>query len=386
MGQHVASANVQGILNGVLTNATFIGPGDVYYAPSESAKYTLVVQPNFVARWPPSALPGAGTYWSEPISANNREWWIIGGWDPNNELGGPDWPANTNTYTDNYLYNFVPYVTGPTSAHIVWRMQTPSADDGIVGGYFYGTPSLYQASWEDFAGVEESFGNTGPGVNGNPSIAYDGRGYITLKTTFDGVVQSVWECFNLQTGQIYWQHTGITNPPTLVSISQAAPPVPGATSRASLTSPDPVYLSTSRIIEYDPISGAVVNNVTLPVSPGLSSSILYADPYVLSIQNIGTTSNPNYRLINWTLDGIGTATTAALFQAQIVSNITWPFPTIGYPDYEAGISGYVYSGTVSQTAVAANVSVAAASLTTGQLLWNESSGCSIFRLHQQRNQ
>ena len=107
---------------------------------------------------------------------------------------------------------------------------------------------------------------------------------------------------------------------------------------------------------------------------------------MLSIQNIGTTSNPNYRLINWTLDGIGTATTAALFQAQIVSNITWPFPTIGYPDYEAGISGYVYSGTVSQTAVAANVSVAAASLTTGQLLWNESSGCSIFRLHQQRNQ
>jgi len=375
LGQKVANGNVQYPVGGpppVLTNATFLG--DCYYQPSQSAVYTLVVQQNYVPRWPPTPLPGPGEYWSRPINPDNREWWIIGGFDPNNEAAGPDWPANTNTYTSNYAYNFVPYVTGPTSAHIVWRMASPMAISGILGAYFSGEPTLYQAGWEDFNGVEESFGNTGPGTNGNPNICFDGRCYQVLTEPFNGITQNVWTCYDIQTGKVYWQLTGITNPPTLVSIAQANGPVPGATNRAALTSPLLLYLSANLVTEYNPANGAVVLNYTTPT---FSSSTLYADPYVISVQTIGT----QHYLVNWTLDGIGTGP----FANQIQSNITWPFTTIGYPDYQTGISGQVYSATLPQTGVAGNVWIAAASLTTGQLLWNESSGVgySVFTNNEQ---
>jgi hypothetical protein len=125
------------------------------------------------------------------------------------------------------------------------------------------------------------------------------------------------------------------------------------------------------LTEYNPANGAVVLNYTYGVTPALTGNTLWADPDIYSVQNIGTSASPNYRLIDWSLDGLSST---SAFKGQVLSNITWPFSSIGYPDYETGISGQVYSATVPQTAVAANVWIAAASLTTGQLLWNESSG------------
>jgi len=95
---------------------------------SHTDKYTLSVQQAPVTSWPASALPGPGNYWSKPISPDNREWWLIGGSDPNNEVGGgtgtPGWPDNTNVYTSPISsYEFVPYTTGPTSAHIYGELQ-----------------------------------------------------------------------------------------------------------------------------------------------------------------------------------------------------------------------------------------------------------------------
>ena len=86
--------------------APFTATQSCYYEPSMTAKYTLIVQQNPVASVQPSALPGPGDYWSRPIQPGNREWWIIGGNDPNNQVGGgtgtPGWPDNTNVYTSVY--------------------------------------------------------------------------------------------------------------------------------------------------------------------------------------------------------------------------------------------------------------------------------------------
>ena len=96
------------------------------YLPSSTGEQELTVQQSPVLSWPPSPLPT--DYWTRPISPGNREWWRIAGNYPPTGLvgGGPDWPANTNTYMSNYA--FIPYVQGPNSSHIVWRRQ------GVISG------------------------------------------------------------------------------------------------------------------------------------------------------------------------------------------------------------------------------------------------------------
>ena len=102
---------------------------DCYYAPSQTIAQNFTVQSAQVASWPASQLPT--DYWSRPINPNNRECWTIAGNFPFNGLGGgQNWPANTNTYESNY--NFIPYASAPSSAHVVWRTQV--AVLGIVGG------------------------------------------------------------------------------------------------------------------------------------------------------------------------------------------------------------------------------------------------------------
>ncbi len=368
------------VIHGI--TSLFIGTGtvfnqDCYYAPSQTIKYTFVVQQNQVSSWPASPLPT--NYWSRPISPDNREWWVIGGNDPNNEVGlgtgTPGWPDNTNVYTNNY--NFVPYTTGPTSAHVVWRQQ--GTLDGIVGGAIDGAPTLFQAPINDFSGTAFlTDGNAGPGFAGNPNIVFEGRCYQVITEPFNGFTQPVWTCFDIQTGKIFWQLTNVTRIPTLITYATATPYVPGAFERADRTVPSLLYLGASAVsgtglvTEYNPMTGAVTLNVTIPFTSGT----MYADPSVLSVQNIGTSAKPNYRLINWTLDGLSSSYP---FSDFVNTNVTWPFASIGTADYESMISTTIYSaingatGTAS-TGSGSEVYIAAANLLTGQLLWNVSSG------------
>ena len=104
----------------------------VYYLPSSTVEQTLIVQEDSVLSWPPVPLPT--DYWTRPISIENREWWEIGGNFPfTGKGGGPEWPADTNTYST-ADYDFIPYVQAPNTAHIVWRRQGALA--GIIGGQF----------------------------------------------------------------------------------------------------------------------------------------------------------------------------------------------------------------------------------------------------------
>ena len=351
-----------------------------YYAPATAMVENVTVQSDMVASYPPAQLPT--DYWTRPVSPNNREWWVIlGSWPPTGVVGGgSSWPANTNTYMASY--RFVPYTTAPESAHIVWKLQ------GAIGGLIGSTGG--------------QLSNVGSG--GTPSIIYAGRCYMSISeppqavyingsfqypTTVSGVTE--WRCFDLRTGQIYWERPVATGEtlPTFVTYEPGGAEVPGAEAMHT----DNVYLvaqtgasgnNSGRIVKYNPYTGAVQYNFT-GVPSGVSTGTFYSDPWMLSIQTIGSGATVQYRLINWTIaNNAGTETVGIgggqplvdNFTARIWGNISWPFSSLGTVDYEAGIA--LTTGTISSTGTGVGVGqfLQAASLKTGNLLWNVSTDTS----------
>ncbi len=95
-------------------------------------------------------------------------------------------------------YNFHPWVEGPETSHIVWKRQDGLA--GLIGGYayYYGTTTNV----------------------GTPSIIYAGRCYQTVTTIVDGESTDVFQCYDLRTGEVYWE---IYPLPTVTTTSMFGP-------------------------------------------------------------------------------------------------------------------------------------------------------------------
>lgn len=348
--------------------------GSAYYKPTSTAEQELIVQSEPIRSYPGSPLPT--DYWTRPISSVNREWWSIAGNYPfNGQGGGSTWPAKTNTYMSNYAY--YPWIQGPKSAHIAWKQL--ASIYGLIGG------------------VE---GQTSFGVGiggGGPSIVYDGRCYQTVtragtSSTTSTTGESVWRCYDLRTGEVYWEIPLASgqSAPTAIDYQTAVPETPGeqalgvSVSFVSITSPSTT--AAGRIIKYNPLTGAVNFNVTGP-PPGVSAGTLYNDPYVLSIQTIRIGTTTSYRLINWTIENdaglpsmgvAGGQPTVDNFTARIKNNITFPFSSIGTCDFEAGVG--VQQGSINSngTGITVGTIVMGASLLTGQLLWNVSTDSVVY--------
>jgi PQQ-like domain len=333
-------------LNGyIVTNTSGTPLDSAYYKPSSTSEQTLTVQQDMVASWPPAPLPT--DYWTRPISAENREWWPISGNYPGTGVvgGGTNWPENTNPIIQS-TYGFTPYVQAPNTAHVVYRQQ------GNIAGLIGGTAGQYSSG-------------SGPGT---PSVIYAGRCYQTLTMQTDNVPTSYALCYDLRTGKQYYAIPvalgGIT--PTVISYYR---PTTGsvAGSGDDQTYTVSLMLIGDRLIKINPWTGAVTLNVT-----GMTGTF-YADPYVLSIQTNNTAAGT--RLINWTTSGTSTD-----FKTRIVSNISFPLTTLGYADFDAGIATNKVSSTPNGTGISANWQLMAASLTTGQLLWNITLNAKIYNL------
>ena len=90
---------------------------------------------------------------------------------------------------------------------------------------------------------------------------------ILSQQSVSGVSTSVWECYDLRTGEVYWEQTNVPAAQWVIYESGF-----GAQSGA-----DPQYgramflatISNGRFIEYDPFTGAVAQNVWIsPVTTG----------------------------------------------------------------------------------------------------------------------
>jgi hypothetical protein len=362
LGQYFPAGNYTSPSGGTPTGGTqaasYTYLGSAYYKPSQSPVVNLTVQQDPIMSWPENSRPT--DYWTRPISMEHREWAIVGGNCPYDGLGGiAGWPEDTNIYRSNY--KFTPYVMGPSTAHVVWRRQGALA--GIFGGA-YGSSSAFI----DYAGGTFGGGNVGPGVGGNPNLVYDGRCYQTVTKTAKVLINgtyydqptSVWQCYDIRTGEIIWEQTGIPNPPTIISYQSNTPAVPGAVARTGATI-SLVSISGGRLIKYDAGTGRATTNVsTAPISGGT----VYCDPYVFSIQTINA-SRGLYRLINWTMEG-----TTTNFTARIQSNTTFPFSSLGACDYEQMVSVTTESISSTATGISIATRLIAVDLTNGQVLWN----------------
>ncbi len=308
-----------------------------YYTPSSTSEQTLEVQEGIVASWIDST-PTPTDYWTRPVSPEHREWAPILGNYPSTGIVGdsndPNWPEDTNVYRSNY--NFIPYVQAPNTAHIVWKEQ--GALSGLIGG------SLGQVSLTSGAG--------------SPSIVYAGRCYQTVTKVFDGITQSVWQCYDLRTGEIYWEKTGVTQAPTVISYQAYA-----TANTASAAGKEAanlgglnvalMYVGSGRIIKYNPWNGAVTQNYSF--APLTSATAQYGDMLFLSIQNIGNTTNPNYRLSNWTISqSVGPGPSYAVtYKVDIKGNVSFPWGNLGQSvDYETGVA-------LTTTAVTDNTAIVA---------------------------
>ncbi len=302
-------------LNGyVVTNTSGTLYGSCYYVPCSTEEQSLTVQQYPIPPWPESPLPT--DYWTRPISPEHREWWPILGNFPGTgyQGGGPMWDAVYPSTSPNWgpTNNFHPWVTAPNSAHIVWKVQR--AITGIIGG----------------PGGIESIASS----PGGPDVIYAGRCYQTYTKPGIG---SVAACYDLRTGQIYYEiptaQGGVT--PTYIAYLAPTPSTTQhevlSTLAASSWTVELLAISGSYLIKINPFTGAVTGNYSIaPLSGGTFYN--QYDGYVLNVQNIGNTTKPNYRLINWTTRG-----TSTNFTSRIISNTSYALSSLpGFLDFNTG--------------------------------------------------
>jgi hypothetical protein len=324
-----------------------------YYQPSTSKTQSFTCQADFNPSWPAEALPT--DYWTRPVDFSHRDWWPILGNYPANGYDGTTDPQWSTRYPDtnplwSSAYGLIPWVQGPQSSHIAWIETNNPA--GVVGGQM---------------GQE---GNTiASDLSTSPylcNLVYGGRGYRMVSkpvpinnSMLMPTSPNTWQSFDLRTGQVYWEQTGITQAPTFIEYTKS---VTTAAISADAVTASLVYLSTTRLIKYNPNTGAATANVSISVTPTISGTT-YRNGYVLSIQNLGNTSAPNYRLINWTTSG-----TSTNFATRVVSNTSYALSSVpSVADWSTGYAAAVSGRTVANVYIGVNVT--GYNLWTGQTLW-----------------
>ncbi len=326
-----------------------------YYKPSSTDKQELTVQDEIVYSWPPADLPT--DYWTRPIQFADREWAAIAGNYPWHGPGVGDWPADTNRfYSDRY--DFLPYREAPETSHIVWRRQGDVA--GIVGG---------EARRGENVAMFQMTGDPG-----TPDIIYAGRCYDTITTTLpDGTTGSVWQCYDLRTGEIYWEKTGISNTPRYIEYDEGSGEVPGGGGRAfgDIGYVALIYIGGGRLKKYNPFTGALGKDVEIP--GGLSSGTYYKNCYAVSIQDLGENVTDRYRLINWTTAGVpgGFGDIGRGRDPLLISNTSYAMsrlPTMY--DIETGYGASYSSISPPQMGATLGTIVRGYDLWTGEELWN----------------
>ena len=132
------------------------------------------------------------------------------------------------------------------------------------------------------------------GSAGTPSLIFMGRAYQTVTKSFNGLAaQSFAECYDIQTGEIYYDvltiasgGTGVT-PTNINYYLPTLSAVPGEVADISFTS-ELYTVSGTKLYKVNPSTGAITANITIP--SGLTTYYI-RDGVVWSFQQLYTNSS-----------------------------------------------------------------------------------------------
>jgi hypothetical protein len=316
--------NGQIVTNTSGANLEFGGRDNVYnecyYKPSSTKEQNITVQQQMVSSWP---LDMPTDYWTRPASMNNRGWWpILGNWPGTGYVGYDyrNWDTlyPGTTKQEQPTADFTPWVQAPNTAHVLWKRIGAVA--GLIGGPAgqYGTTSS-------------------PGF---PSVIYSGRCYQTV-TKENGT--SYAQCYDLRTGEIYYEIPNGITPSMIAYVNPVANPetIAGEEIASQTWSVELLSLSGSYLRKINQWTGQLTGNYSIaPLSGGVFHNQIGG--YVLNIQDLGAAAgSQRYRLINWTTRGtLANLTTST--GTRIISNTTYQrssLPT--FQDYENNMGAVV---------------------------------------------
>jgi len=341
--------------------STFGGRTTVYAAgavvsPATSRAQVITVQEEMVPSWPESPFPT--DYWKRPVDEINREWWpIIGSYPwwgdgPYDEMGMWAYYYPDTNPMRNAAYGFVPWVTGPESAHIVWKRQY--AVSGLMGGDY---------------GVASHVGSGLGTWSMAPQIILMGRAYhtVTKPATNGPTSQTYWECYDIRTGEVFWERPLYAGEavPNIIEWGSGQVEVIGGVVKP--TSPALLSISNGYLRRYNPFTGVMTANISIAPMTG-NGGTYYMNGHVLGIQDLGADAgSERYRLINWTT--LGTSTN---FATRVMSNTTYArsaLPSDQLTDWNVGIGCTVAS--ISEGGILVGMNMTAFNLYTGATIWNK---------------
>jgi outer membrane protein assembly factor BamB len=328
----------------------------IWYQPAETDWQNLTVQANMVSSWP--YRPMTTDYWTRPVNPMWRDWWSsLGDYPFNSVYYYPD--GGRTLYPSNY--KFIAYVKAPNTAHIVWKRTLPNQIAGMIGGYTYQ--------------------NSAASSPGTPSIIYAGRCYQSVTKFFpNGTSGTVYQCYDLRTGQVFWERGDLLVTPSIIEYTPPNPAIGGAAGSPGHEADvgwtvNFIAISGSFLYRFSPSTGAMTGNYS--ISP-ISGGTYYMPGYALSVQTIGSGASATYRLINWTTWG-----TSTNFTTRIANNITWPTSSLALgmlsscADYEAGLVAGCQWNTPPGPQWCIGCQLVVADLRTGNVLWNYSTNDTV---------
>jgi len=288
-----------GVVNSAYVNDTVLA--------STSDPATLTVQETPIQAYAETPLPDG--YWTRPISTLNRDWWQVTG----NWLAGAaqQYPLGAaGGTTSNYAYG-----PGPESAHVMW---TRSIWEGGIEDYRFGAYGYQTYHYE--------------GLYFSPPIILNGKLYYTRPYN----PEYGYYCIDLYTGEeLYFTNT--TGAASGYSSSHTGFDAHGQISTGLLSYGQVLkmdlpnqhggfpYLwvtSTGVSNKWDMLDGFSGEYICSIANVSSSGTAVYGkDGSILrySLQNYGTSSNPNYYLRIWN-------TTRAIWYkdySKIAANTYW---------------------------------------------------------------
>ncbi|HLC00417.1 MAG TPA: PQQ-binding-like beta-propeller repeat protein [Candidatus Bathyarchaeia archaeon] len=243
------------------------------YLPS-STTTTLTVQTEPLPD-PITSYPLPQEYWTRPIYGENTDWWSIS----SNWLGTGSGVLTGWGFSAGGIDRDPTDGIGPQTGHIMWTK--PLQPGGVVGGTENTRDDLNGNTWFEGSAYSQRYQNP---------IIVAGMLIYNPPLSFTGTSSGPTTAVDIRTGKIIWQRADVP-PISFAYIYDVEDPQQHGVY--------PAMLSTANFARiFDAYTGEPLVNVT-----GVPSGTQVLGPqgeylrYVLS--NAGTTSSPNWRLLQW---------------------------------------------------------------------------------------